>query len=112
VTKTALQKSVEFGAIARFRIVVRNVGDAAAEQVVIADGSGSNGQIVSANPSQGSCSQKSPLICHLGLINAGARATILVRVRAIDLGKVVNSVVAGTASVETRLDDNADRARG
>jgi uncharacterized repeat protein (TIGR01451 family) len=109
VTKRALQGSVPFGSIARFRITVRNAGPVAAEQVVVADDPGPNAQLVSARPSQGGCNERLPLICRLGALDAGATATILVRVRAVGTPTISNVAVAGSATAETRLDNNVDR---
>ncbi len=109
VTKRALQGSVPFGSIARFRITVRNAGPVAAEQVVVADDPGPNAQLVSANPSQGGCNERLPLICRLGALDAGATATILVRVRAVGTPTISNLAVVGSATQETQLDNNADR---
>ena len=107
VTKRALQPRVNFGAIARFEITVRNTGEAAAEQVVVADDPGSNAQLVSARPSQGSCNERTPLICRLGAIAPGGQATIRVSVRAIGTPAIDNLAVAGSSTPETRVDNNA-----
>ena len=102
VTKRALQGSVPFGSIARFRITVRNAGPVAAEQVVVADDPGPNAQLVSANPSQGGCNESLPLICRLGALGAGETATILVRVRAVGTPTISNLAVVGSATQETQ----------
>ena len=107
VTKRALRGSVPFGSIARFRITVHNAGPVAAEQVVVADDPGPNAQLVSAKPSQGGCNERLPLICRLGALDAGASATILVRVRAVGTPTISNLAVVGSATPETRLDNNS-----
>ena len=74
VTKRALQSRVDFGRIATFEIVVHNQGDAAAQQVIVADVPGGNAQLVSGRPSKGSCNERTPLICRLGA--AGQRESL------------------------------------
>jgi uncharacterized repeat protein (TIGR01451 family) len=111
VTKQALRPRVRVGDVAAFRITVRNTGAAAAEQVVVADAFGAGGQLLAAQPSQGSCGQRIPLVCRLGSLAAGAEATIRVRVRAVDTPAIRNVAVAGSAAQEGSLADNAARAR-
>ena len=111
VTKRALQSRVVFGRIATFEIVVHNQGAAAAQQVVMADLPGPNAQLVSARPSKGSCNERTPLICRLGRLDAGERATIRVRVRAVGTPRINNQAVAGSATPESTLANNFDRAR-
>jgi uncharacterized repeat protein (TIGR01451 family) len=111
VTKRALQRQVDFGAIARFEITVRNTGEAAAEQVVLADDPGTNAQLVSARPSQGTCNERTPLICRLGALAPGAQATIRVSVRAVGTPTIDNLAVVGSSTPETRVDNNVARAR-
>jgi uncharacterized repeat protein (TIGR01451 family) len=110
LTKRALRSPVNFGRIATFEITVRNTGDVAAEQVVVADDPGPNAQLVSATPSQGGCNEATPVICRLGTIPAGGRATIRVRVRAVGSGTIDNVAVTGSSTAETRTDNNVDRA--
>jgi len=110
VTKRALQSRVDFGQIARFEITVRNTGDVTAQQVVVADDPGPNAQLVSARPSKGGCGERLPLICRLGALSPGETATIRVRVRAVGTPTISNLAVAGSATPETRRDNNVDRA--
>jgi uncharacterized repeat protein (TIGR01451 family) len=98
VTKRALQPRVDFGRIATFEIVVHNQGDAAAQQVIVADVPGRNAQLVSARPSKGSCNERTPLTCRLGRLDAGAP-------------RINNQAVAGSATPESTLANNFDRAR-
>ena len=111
VTKRALQGSVRFGETAVFAITVRNVGDAAAEQVVLADGPDANAQAAGARASRGTCGQLVRVFCRLGRLDPGEEVTVRVRVRAIGTPRLNNVAVGGSASLETRLSNNADRAR-
>ena len=111
VTKRALQRRVNFGAIATFEIIVRNAGPAAAQQVIVNDAPGANAQLVSARTSTGACNERTPLICRIGMLDPGERATIRVRVRAVGTPRISNLAVAGTATPEQTLANNGDRAR-
>ena len=111
ITKRALRDVVRFGAVARFEITVRNAGDAAAEQVIVADGPGENAQPVSARASQGGCGERTPLICRIGLLRAGEQATIRVSVRATGIPEISNLAVTGSATREATLANNVARAR-
>ena len=111
VTKRALQRRVNYGKIATFEITVRNAGPAAAQQVIVDDAPGVNAQLVSARTSRGACNERTPLICRIGLLDPGERATIRVRVRAVGTPRISNLAVAGTATPEQTLANNDDRAR-
>jgi uncharacterized repeat protein (TIGR01451 family) len=110
VSKRALERRVPFGRIATFEVVVRNAGDGPAEQVIVGDGIGPNAQLVSARTSRGSCNDRAPVVCRIGLLDPGEQATIRVRVRAVGTPTIRNIAVAGSASRETTLANNADRA--
>ena len=111
VTKRALQRRVDFGAVARFEIIVRNAGPAAAQQVIVDDSPGANAQLVSARSSKGACDERTRPICRIGLLDPGERATIHVRVRAVGTPEISNLAVAGSATPEQTLANNDDRAR-
>ena len=111
VTKRALQRRVNYGKIATFEITVRNAGPAAAQQVIVDDAPGVNAQLVSARTSRGACNERTTLICRIGLLDPGERATIRVRVRAVGTPRISNLAVAGTATPEQTLANNDDRAR-
>ncbi len=110
VTKRALTRRVRTGALATFRIVVRNVGATAAENVVVGDAQGRGEQLVSARPSQGTCSEDLPMLCRLGTLAPDARATIRVRARATNPPTMVNFAIVGSSSRESNLDNNIARA--
>jgi uncharacterized repeat protein (TIGR01451 family) len=110
LTKRAVQSSVRVGQVATFSAVVRNTGDAAAHDVVLADETSRNGQIVAARPSQGSCNERTPLVCRLGTIPAGGRATVRIRTQATNTPGMSDFAVVGSASAERQL-NRANTAR-
>jgi uncharacterized repeat protein (TIGR01451 family) len=110
LTKRALTDRVRVGSIATFEIVVRNAGAAAAGGVVVADVQGRGGQLVSAHPSQGACGDDLPIVCRLGTLAPGGRATIRVRARATTTPTMTNRAVVGSSAREIKLDNNLARA--
>jgi uncharacterized repeat protein (TIGR01451 family) len=101
---------VRVGSIATFEIVVRNAGPAAAGDVVVADVQGRGEQLVSAHPSQGACGDDLPIICRLGTLTPGGRATIRVRARATTTPTMTNHAVVGSGAREIKLVNNHVRA--
>ena len=83
VAKHALTPVVPAGQVAAYVLTVRNVGQDAAERVVLADKPRADATIVSVRPSSGSCqvtNMQGPLIvCSLGNLEAGAHASVVVR---------------------------------
>ena len=110
VDKRALQSSVRFGQVASFEITVSNAGPLRADDVVVADSPGADGQLVSARASAGRCNESTPLICRIGTLEPGERVTLRVRVRAVGASPMRNRAVAGSAMLESRLVNNFDRA--
>jgi Domain of unknown function DUF11 len=111
ITKRALQGSVRVGGVADFELAVRNAGTAAAEQVVVADDPGENGQLVSARPSRGSCDERTPVICRVGRLEPGEQLTVRVRVRAVRPPAIDNLAATGTASPEDGVANSTANAR-
>lgn len=107
VTKHANRTRASVGDVVSYDLVARNDGESTVEQAFLADQPGNGGQIVSADPSQGSCRVRNTgVICRLGQLAPGARATVHVRMRITALGRVRNFAAIGSASQETRLRDN------
>jgi uncharacterized repeat protein (TIGR01451 family) len=112
ITKRAPTRRVDSGTIATFVIAVHNRGEAAAQQVVLADILARNGQLVSTHPSQGRCNDRQQLICWLGMLDAGEQATVRVRLRAMGgASRLNNQAAAGSATPEARLANNFDRVQ-
>jgi uncharacterized repeat protein (TIGR01451 family) len=109
--KRALSGSVRVGRIATFLITVVNRGQAAAGNVVLADRTGTNGQLVSSRPSQGTCDERVPIMsCPLGAVAAGQQITVRVRVRATAPGPLTNFAALGSRVLEATVRNNVDGA--
>jgi uncharacterized repeat protein (TIGR01451 family) len=96
VTKTAAAQTVTVGAQFDYTITARNRGPGAADSVVVTDTPSANETLISATPSQGTCTPSVPVRCDLGALAAGASATVTVTVRADAAGPLRNGVSALT----------------
>jgi len=90
---------------------VTNRSAVAATRIVVADRLSPGTALVSSRPTQGRCSTRAPrlVVCTLGNLAPGARATIAVRVQQIDPRAGVNVAVVG--SPEDILRNNVASAR-
>jgi uncharacterized repeat protein (TIGR01451 family) len=79
-------------------IVATNSGPGAASNVVVTDTPAGPVDVLSADPSQGSCTTALPITCTLGPLAAGARATVTIRVRPTAPGPIDNGAIALTPS--------------
>ena len=86
-----------------FRITVKNQGPVAAEGVLVIDEPGPGLAILSARPSQGSCTGVGRPSCDVASIPPGGRVTILVKTRDYASGATYNRAIVGSASAEAGL---------
>lgn len=91
-----------------YTLTVANAGPAAATQVVVNDSLPSGVSLISATPSQGSCTGTAEVTCQLGTINAGQSATITIVVRVLAAGTLVNGASVTSAVADPDLSDNQD----
>jgi uncharacterized repeat protein (TIGR01451 family) len=96
VTKTADRTVVNVGDEFTYRVTALNRGPGVAGSVVLTDTPDPNVALISATPSQGTCSPALPASCQVGPLSAGQSATVLVRVRATAAGSLRNAVTAIT----------------
>jgi len=86
------------GANASYSITVRNLGAYPASVIALRDELPAGSALVSASPTQGSCTGSGPVICHLGDLAAGASAGVTVVVTApITPGLITNVARASMA---------------
>jgi len=103
VTQSVSPSAVIGGGEAVFTLKVTDNGPEAASGVEAQDALPPASTLISAVPSQGSCSGSAPVKCALGSLALGASATVTVTVRLNQLGTNTN-----TASVSSEAsDDNA-----
>ena len=91
VTKTADKRIVRVGDVVTFTVTAENQGPGTASNVVLSDGANPAVEILSADPSQGSCVIAKPTTCELGALPPGARATLVVRARVVAAGLLRNN---------------------
>ena len=91
VTKTADKRIVRVGDVVTFTVTAENQGPGPASNVVLSDGANPAVEILSADPSQGSCVIAKPTTCELGALAPGARATLVVRARVVAAGVLRNN---------------------
>jgi uncharacterized repeat protein (TIGR01451 family) len=107
IVKRVDQSTVELGKPLHYEIEVHNKGKAPATDVVVTDTPGSPLAFVSAHPSAGTCGHAFALVCKLGTLKAGAKATVQVVAEPTAAGKVVND-----ASVTSPSDPASMGAHG
>lgn len=105
VTKTVTPPTAGIGDTLTYHVTVRNVGAAAAEDVVYTDTPSKLTRFVSATPSVGTCNDALPIVCHLGTLNAGAAAVVTVELVALESGALEN---VGAATAITADPDAVD----
>ena len=91
VTKTADKRIVRVGDVVTFTVTAENQGPGTASNVLLSDGANPAVEILSADPSQGSCVIAKPTTCELGALAPGARATLVVRARVVAAGLLRNN---------------------
>ena len=111
VTKTASPSVVVTGDVITYRITVTNHGPNDAARVVVDDKPAAAAAVVSVQSSVGTCRVRLPVVCQLGTLEAGAKVTITVRVRAGEqTPSFTNRAVVGSASYDPLLSNNSAHA--
>jgi uncharacterized repeat protein (TIGR01451 family) len=98
VTKTSSPSTVVVGEVLTSTIVATNNGPGPASNVVVTDTPSGPVEVVSVTTTQGSCTTALPIVCDLGPLAAGAKATVTVRVRPTAPGPADNGAIAMTPS--------------
>jgi uncharacterized repeat protein (TIGR01451 family) len=110
VTKRAERTTAKVGDVVTYEITVRNTGQVDAPNVMLVDQPTGGPTLFSSLPSQGTCGGRLPLLCQLGTIAAGGRATVRVRLQVVKVGTVRNLAIVGSGATEARLTDNLTAA--
>jgi uncharacterized repeat protein (TIGR01451 family) len=96
IVKTVNDKTPALGDTINYTLTVHNTGPADARNFVVSDVAGAGIALVTATPTQGSCSSASA--CQLGTLPAGATATITVTAKATAEGSAANTATVGTST--------------
>jgi len=110
VAKEDAPDPVRVGGTLVYTITVGNRGPDPATDVRLADPLPASLTVLSVAPSQGTCTPAPVLACSLGTIPAGGAATVVVRVRPEQTGRLVNTASAVGAEPEANPADNAATA--
>ena len=89
-----------------YRITVTNRGPSAATGVRVTDALPSGVSLRSANPSQGSCSGTSTVICTIGSLTTSALATVAIDVTPISMGSIVNTANVSASEPDFNISNN------
>jgi uncharacterized repeat protein (TIGR01451 family) len=90
---------------------VRNLGNAPAAAVTLAQSLSSRVQLVSVTASQGSCSGGAPLNCTFGTLAPGASVTVTQQLRPRSAGTLTTTATATTTTPEPLTSNNTATAR-
>ncbi len=111
VSKTPGRPVVSAGEAVTYRITVRNIGDATAEGVVVADAASRGARVVSAGVRGRRCQTKIVLYCRIASLRPGRSVTSKIRMRLTRPGISRNLAVVYTDSPEPRDRRNVAAAR-
>jgi uncharacterized repeat protein (TIGR01451 family) len=93
-----------------YTLVATNKGAVRATNVVVGDQLPGEVQFVSVSTSQGTCTGGQLVTCQLGVLEVGASATVIVVVRPLSPGLVVNTATVGGAESDSNPADNTSTA--
>jgi uncharacterized repeat protein (TIGR01451 family) len=99
ITKTVNATSADVGEPLVYTIAVANRGPATATDVRVTDSSSQDLTVLGASVTQGACSTGRPLVCTLGSLAAGGRATITVEATAGTAGPLRNTATVTAEQV-------------
>ena len=108
VTKSDAPDPVVVDDVLFYTINVNNVGPGPANQVVLTDSLPANVNLLSVNPSQGSCSGTSVIICNLQTILSGQNAQVTIQVIPQIDGVITNNVTVRSNNVDPNYNNNTD----
>jgi len=101
ITKSTTTTTAPTGSTISYLLTVTNGGPSPATGVTVADDLPTGLQLVSATPSQGSCTQTDPVSCSLGTLASGASATITIQA----LVTATSGSISNTATVSPTVAD-------
>lgn len=106
ITKVATPNPVVVGSDLAYTLTVSNSGPAAATRVMVSDTLPPSVVLASVTPSQGSCSGTTAILCTLGKIPPGGKATVTIIVHTTTIGDLVNTAVVSALQGDPNLGNN------
>lgn len=111
IVKTALGGPNYFAAqAATYNLAVTNSGPGAANAVVVTDALPAGTTLISATPSQGTCSGTTTVTCSVGTMANGGSATIALQVALGAVGPLSNSATVSAAQADPNSANNSSTA--
>jgi large repetitive protein len=107
ITKVDGPDPVDVGGTLTYTLTVANAGPSAAADVRVTDALPGGVRFASATPSQGTCSGAPQVVCSLGTLDAGASATVRIRVTARTARSVVNTASVASTSFDPNTSNNS-----
>jgi uncharacterized repeat protein (TIGR01451 family) len=109
IVKSASPNSVRVGDLIMYTLEIENGGPNTANNVIVTDVFEKAVKVVSAVPSQGTCTTN-PIQCNLGAMPAAGQATVTVTARPKASGKLRNTATVVSNSQDSDPSDNEDSA--
>jgi uncharacterized repeat protein (TIGR01451 family) len=106
IGKTANAGTIYLGDRLTYTLRITNTSLYVAPAVIVTDSLPAQVSLVSAVPSQGTCTPGSPLTCGLGAVAGGGSASIRIVVTAVTSGAATNRAGVSTSAVEFALANN------
>jgi len=106
VTKTVSPEETTVGGNVTYTIVVANAGPTRADAVRLVDPLPGSLQVVSAAASAGSCAAAATVVCELGTVAVGSKATVTIVARVSAPGTIPNSVSLSSSTYDADPGDN------
>lgn len=110
ISKSASKSNVTVGDVFDYTLTVNNTGNETAASAQVTDQLPAGTELVSATPSQGSCSGTTTVDCALGSLAPSAAATVTITVKATAAGTAVNTATVTTASADPNQANNSASA--
>lgn len=108
LVKTASATSVHEGEDFRYTITVTNAGPSTARAATMTDALPPGARLRSASSTRGTCGQSDPIVCQLGDLPSGAKATITLHVTAADAGRPENTAIVESPTPDPDPANNSD----
>jgi uncharacterized repeat protein (TIGR01451 family) len=110
IAKAHAPDPVNVGDVLTYTLLVGNAGPSTADDVRVTDTLDATTTFVSATPSQGTCSGAPALVCQLGPLPSGAKATIVVRVTPQVAGSLNNTAAVTSKTFDPNPPNNSATA--
>ncbi len=110
LTKSGAPNPVAVGSNLTYTLKVTNNGPSTATGIMLSDPLPTSVTLVSAAPSQGSCSGTSSVTCSLGTIATGGTATVTIVVTATTAGTITNTASVSANESDPNLRNNTASA--